>query len=183
MAAILRAMVTLANSGHSAERVYIVIRRCLARECELHSPLGGEVEADGRATSAVGAKASVGAAQRGKSPRPAAPVLAPGRLGYRRLSERRCRRATTSEPSAMRELSLALISATKPLKCLRSFMQSVISFPRRRPLCSSGPPTRGSFVSAPRCRGSRNLCGPSTAQMPSLRSLTILLLHDSPASC
>ena len=46
MAAILRAVVTLANSGHSAERVYIVIRRCLARECELHSPLGGEVEAD-----------------------------------------------------------------------------------------------------------------------------------------
>ena len=31
---------------HSAERVYQVIRRCLARECELHSPLGGEVECD-----------------------------------------------------------------------------------------------------------------------------------------
>jgi transposase len=31
---------------HSAERVYQVIRRCLARERELHSPLGGEVEAD-----------------------------------------------------------------------------------------------------------------------------------------
>jgi transposase len=29
---------------HTAERVYTVIRRCLARECELHSPLGGEVE-------------------------------------------------------------------------------------------------------------------------------------------
>jgi transposase len=31
---------------HSAERVYYIIRRCLARECELHSPLGGEVECD-----------------------------------------------------------------------------------------------------------------------------------------
>ena len=31
---------------HSAERVYRVIRRRLARECELHSPLGGEVECD-----------------------------------------------------------------------------------------------------------------------------------------
>jgi transposase len=31
---------------HSAKRVYHVIRRCLARECELHSPLGGEVECD-----------------------------------------------------------------------------------------------------------------------------------------
>lgn len=33
-------------SRHSAERVYQVIRRCLARECELNSPLGGEVECD-----------------------------------------------------------------------------------------------------------------------------------------
>jgi transposase len=31
---------------HSAERVYHIIRRCLARECELHSPSGGEVECD-----------------------------------------------------------------------------------------------------------------------------------------
>lgn len=31
---------------HSAERVYQVVRRCLARDCELHSTLGGEVEAD-----------------------------------------------------------------------------------------------------------------------------------------
>lgn len=31
---------------HSAERVYHVIRRCLARECELNSPLSGEVECD-----------------------------------------------------------------------------------------------------------------------------------------
>ena len=31
---------------HSAERVYQVVRRRLARECELHSPLGGEVECD-----------------------------------------------------------------------------------------------------------------------------------------
>ncbi len=33
---------------HGAERVYHIIRRCLARECELHSPLGGEVECDER---------------------------------------------------------------------------------------------------------------------------------------
>lgn len=33
-------------SRHSAERVYRVIRRCLTRECELHSPSGGEVECD-----------------------------------------------------------------------------------------------------------------------------------------
>ncbi len=31
---------------HSAERIYQIIRRCLARECELHNPLGGEVECD-----------------------------------------------------------------------------------------------------------------------------------------
>ena len=31
---------------HSAESIYQGIRRCLARECELHSPLGGEVECD-----------------------------------------------------------------------------------------------------------------------------------------
>jgi transposase len=31
---------------YSAERVYHVIRRCLAGECELHSSLGGDVEAD-----------------------------------------------------------------------------------------------------------------------------------------
>ncbi|MET0647003.1 MAG: hypothetical protein ABW208_10310 [Pyrinomonadaceae bacterium] len=31
---------------HSAEHVYPVIRRCLASECELHSPVGGEVECD-----------------------------------------------------------------------------------------------------------------------------------------
>ena len=31
---------------HSAERVYQVIRSCLARECELRSPLGGEIECD-----------------------------------------------------------------------------------------------------------------------------------------
>lgn len=41
-----RAAKVMGINRHSAERVYQVIRRCLARECELHSPLGGEVEAD-----------------------------------------------------------------------------------------------------------------------------------------
>jgi transposase len=31
---------------HSAERVYQIIRRCLALECEKHNPFGGEVEVD-----------------------------------------------------------------------------------------------------------------------------------------
>jgi transposase len=41
-----RAAKVMQINRHSAERVYHVIRRCLARECELHSPLGGEVECD-----------------------------------------------------------------------------------------------------------------------------------------
>ena len=41
-----RAAKVMGINRHSAERVYHVIRRCLARECELHSPLGGEVECD-----------------------------------------------------------------------------------------------------------------------------------------
>ena len=41
-----RAARVMSINRHSAERVYHVIRRCLARECELHSPLGGEVECD-----------------------------------------------------------------------------------------------------------------------------------------
>lgn len=41
-----RAAKVMGVNRHSAERVYQVIRRCLARECELHSPFGGEVEAD-----------------------------------------------------------------------------------------------------------------------------------------
>ncbi len=41
-----RAAKVMLINRHSAERVYHVIRRCLARECELHSPLGGEVECD-----------------------------------------------------------------------------------------------------------------------------------------
>ena len=41
-----RAANVMGINRHSAERVYQVIRRCLARECELHSPLGGEVECD-----------------------------------------------------------------------------------------------------------------------------------------
>ncbi len=41
-----RAAEVMNINRHSAERVYQVIRRCLARECELHSPLGGEVECD-----------------------------------------------------------------------------------------------------------------------------------------
>jgi transposase len=41
-----RAAKVMQINRHSAERVYRVIRRCLARECELNSPLGGEVEAD-----------------------------------------------------------------------------------------------------------------------------------------
>jgi transposase len=41
-----RAAKVMSINRHSAERVYHVIRRCLARECELHSPFGGEVECD-----------------------------------------------------------------------------------------------------------------------------------------
>ena len=41
-----RAANVMQINRHSAERVYHIIRRCLARECELHSPLGGEVECD-----------------------------------------------------------------------------------------------------------------------------------------
>ena len=41
-----RAARVMGINRHSAERVYHIIRRCLARECELHSPLGGEVECD-----------------------------------------------------------------------------------------------------------------------------------------
>lgn len=41
-----RAANVMGINWHSAERVYQVIRRRLARECELHSPLGGEVEHD-----------------------------------------------------------------------------------------------------------------------------------------
>ena len=41
-----RAAKVMGINRHSAERVYQVVRRCLARECELHSPLGGEVECD-----------------------------------------------------------------------------------------------------------------------------------------
>jgi transposase len=41
-----RAANVMSINRHSAERVYTIIRRCLARECELNSPLGGEVECD-----------------------------------------------------------------------------------------------------------------------------------------
>ncbi len=41
-----RAAKVIGINRHSAERVYHIIRRCLARECELHSPFGGEVECD-----------------------------------------------------------------------------------------------------------------------------------------
>jgi transposase len=41
-----RAAKVMGINRHSAERIYQVIRCCLARECELHSPLGGEVECD-----------------------------------------------------------------------------------------------------------------------------------------
>jgi len=41
-----RAAKVMNINRHSAERIYQIIRRCLARECELHSPLGGEVECD-----------------------------------------------------------------------------------------------------------------------------------------
>jgi transposase len=41
-----RAAKVMGINRHSAERVYHVTRRCLARDCELHSPLGGEVECD-----------------------------------------------------------------------------------------------------------------------------------------
>jgi hypothetical protein len=36
-----RAAKVMDINRHSAERVYQVIRRCLARECELHSPHEG----------------------------------------------------------------------------------------------------------------------------------------------
>ena len=39
-----RAAKVMGVNRHSAERVYPVIRRSLAHECELHNPLGGEVE-------------------------------------------------------------------------------------------------------------------------------------------
>ena len=39
-----RAAKVMGVNRHSAARAYMVIRRCLARECELHSPLGGEGE-------------------------------------------------------------------------------------------------------------------------------------------
>ena len=41
-----RAAKVMSINRHSAERIYQIIRRCLARECELHHPLGGEVECD-----------------------------------------------------------------------------------------------------------------------------------------
>jgi hypothetical protein len=41
-----RAAKVMQINRHSAERVYHVIRCCLAWECELDGPLGGEVEAD-----------------------------------------------------------------------------------------------------------------------------------------
>ena len=41
-----RAAQVMQINRHSAERVYQIIRRSLARECELQSPLGGEVEMD-----------------------------------------------------------------------------------------------------------------------------------------
>lgn len=41
-----RAAKVMNINRHSAERLYHVIRRCLARECELESPFGGEVECD-----------------------------------------------------------------------------------------------------------------------------------------
>jgi transposase len=41
-----RAAKVMTINRHSAERIYTVIRRCLARECELESPFGGEVACD-----------------------------------------------------------------------------------------------------------------------------------------
>ena len=41
-----RAAKAMRINRHSAERLYHVIRRCPARECDLHSPFGGEVECD-----------------------------------------------------------------------------------------------------------------------------------------
>src|ERR1044071_2140170 len=52
---------------HSAERVYQVIRRCLARECELHSPLGGEVECDESYFGARRVRGKRGRGGRGKT--------------------------------------------------------------------------------------------------------------------
>jgi transposase len=37
---------TMSINRHSAERVYQIIRRCLALECEKHCPFEGEVEVD-----------------------------------------------------------------------------------------------------------------------------------------
>lgn len=31
---------------HTAQRIYQIIRQCLAKECEFESPFGGEVECD-----------------------------------------------------------------------------------------------------------------------------------------
>lgn len=41
-----RAAKTMSINRHTAQRIYHVIRRCLAKECELESPFGGEVECD-----------------------------------------------------------------------------------------------------------------------------------------
>jgi transposase len=41
-----RAAKVMGINRHGAERADQIIRRCLARECELHSPLGGEAECD-----------------------------------------------------------------------------------------------------------------------------------------
>jgi len=41
-----RAAKVMNINRHSAERIYQIIRRCLARECEESSPFGGEVECD-----------------------------------------------------------------------------------------------------------------------------------------
>ena len=60
-----RAAKVMQINRHSAERAYQIIRRCLARECELYSPLGGEVECD-ESYFGVAAKARAGAAQPAK---------------------------------------------------------------------------------------------------------------------
>jgi transposase len=41
-----RAAKAMNINRHTAQRIYQVIRWCLARECECESPFGGEVECD-----------------------------------------------------------------------------------------------------------------------------------------
>lgn len=68
---------------HTAQRIYQIIRRCLAKECELESPFGGEVECD---------ESSFGDRRKGRRGRGAAgkvPVFWPALTQWTRLHSHR----------------------------------------------------------------------------------------------